>query len=99
MINQMIQDGIPVGKIPSVELRNTHLQYAITWYNISSIIFIQQRLMHTLFLANIQFAISFFSVFSLSYFFFFFYRVKLTYDSFYSGIRYPQPQVLCYISS
>lgn len=39
----MIQDGIPVGKIPSVELSNTHLQYAITWYNISSIIFIQLR--------------------------------------------------------
>ncbi|GBB93777.1 hypothetical protein RclHR1_02230003 [Rhizophagus clarus] len=36
IINQMIQDGIPVGKIPSVELRNTHLQYAITWYTLSA---------------------------------------------------------------
>ncbi|CAG8767174.1 11061_t:CDS:2, partial [Racocetra persica] len=30
LINKMIDDGIPIGKIPSVELRNTHLQYAIT---------------------------------------------------------------------
>ncbi|CAB4490115.1 uncharacterized protein OCT59_022897 [Rhizophagus irregularis] len=36
IINQMIQDGIPVGKIPSVELSNTHLQYAITWYTLSA---------------------------------------------------------------
>ncbi|KAF0477919.1 SURF1-domain-containing protein [Gigaspora margarita] len=35
LINQMIEDGIPVGKIPSVDLRNTHLQYAITWYSLS----------------------------------------------------------------
>ncbi|RIB18569.1 SURF1 family-domain-containing protein [Gigaspora rosea] len=35
LINQMIEDGIPVGKIPSIDLRNTHLQYAITWYSLS----------------------------------------------------------------
>ncbi|CAG8442162.1 288_t:CDS:10, partial [Scutellospora calospora] len=35
LINQMIEDGIPIGKIPSVELRNTHLQYAITWYSLA----------------------------------------------------------------
>ncbi|RHZ69193.1 hypothetical protein Glove_287g12 [Diversispora epigaea] len=35
LINQTIQDGIPVGKIPIVDLRNTHLQYAITWYSLS----------------------------------------------------------------
>ncbi|CAG8492535.1 1494_t:CDS:2 [Funneliformis caledonium] len=31
LTNHLIQNGIPVGKIPNVELRNTHLQYAITW--------------------------------------------------------------------
>ncbi|CAG8510645.1 12330_t:CDS:2 [Cetraspora pellucida] len=35
LINKMIDDGIPVGKIPNVDLRNTHLQYAITWYSLS----------------------------------------------------------------
>ncbi|CAG8483619.1 6378_t:CDS:2 [Diversispora eburnea] len=29
LINQIIQDGIPVGKMPIVDLRNTHLQYAV----------------------------------------------------------------------
>ncbi|CAJ0636704.1 6843_t:CDS:2, partial [Entrophospora sp. SA101] len=33
--NKLIEDGIPVGKEPSIELRNTHLQYAITWYSLS----------------------------------------------------------------
>lgn len=29
--NKLIDEGDPVGKIPAVELRNTHTQYAITW--------------------------------------------------------------------
>ncbi|CAG8466137.1 10228_t:CDS:2 [Ambispora leptoticha] len=30
--NTMIDDGIPIGKLPQVDFRNTHLEYAITWY-------------------------------------------------------------------
>ncbi|CAG8492894.1 2914_t:CDS:2 [Ambispora gerdemannii] len=33
--NTLIDDGIPIGKLPQVEFRNTHLEYAITWYTLS----------------------------------------------------------------
>ncbi|KAG9286652.1 hypothetical protein G9A89_012202 [Geosiphon pyriformis] len=35
LINKLIDEGVPVGKIPQVDYTNTHLEYAITWYSLS----------------------------------------------------------------
>ncbi|KAL1918820.1 uncharacterized protein VTP21DRAFT_2842 [Calcarisporiella thermophila] len=34
LIPKLVEEGRPVGRPPTVELRNTHLQYAITWYSL-----------------------------------------------------------------
>jgi len=34
--NYFMSKGIPIGKSPVVELRNTHLEYAITWYSLAA---------------------------------------------------------------
>ncbi|KAI9312660.1 SURF1 family-domain-containing protein [Dichotomocladium elegans] len=31
----LIDRGIPVGRMPTVEIRNNHMQYVITWYSLS----------------------------------------------------------------
>ncbi|ODV94275.1 hypothetical protein PACTADRAFT_51140 [Pachysolen tannophilus NRRL Y-2460] len=33
--HQFISAGVPLGKIPTVDYRNTHLQYVVTWWGIS----------------------------------------------------------------
>lgn len=30
--NTLIERGIPVGRPPTIDLRNSHLSYVITWY-------------------------------------------------------------------
>lgn len=30
--NTRIEKGIPVGRPPTIDLRNSHLSYVITWY-------------------------------------------------------------------
>ncbi|CAG8489562.1 10876_t:CDS:2 [Paraglomus brasilianum] len=37
VVNKLIDEGDPVGKTPAVELRNTHTQYAVTWYSLSAL--------------------------------------------------------------
>lgn len=32
---QLIKAGVPIGKPPSIDLRNNHLQYLVTWYGLS----------------------------------------------------------------
>ena len=32
---QLVRQGIPIGKPPKVEFRNTHFQYIVTWYGLS----------------------------------------------------------------
>ncbi|AEY94679.1 FAAR028Wp [Eremothecium gossypii FDAG1] len=32
---QFMREGVPVGKVPAVELRNTHTQYMLTWFGLS----------------------------------------------------------------
>ncbi|CAB4251877.1 similar to Saccharomyces cerevisiae YGR112W SHY1 Mitochondrial inner membrane protein required for assembly of cytochrome c oxidase (complex IV) [Maudiozyma barnettii] len=32
---QLVKAGVPIGKHPSIDLRNNHLQYLVTWYGLS----------------------------------------------------------------
>ncbi|AGO10018.1 AaceriAAR028Wp [[Ashbya] aceris (nom. inval.)] len=32
---QFMREGVPVGKVPAVDLRNTHTQYMLTWFGLS----------------------------------------------------------------
>lgn len=31
---QLLKNGVPLGKVPSIDLRNNHLQYIVTWYGL-----------------------------------------------------------------
>ncbi|ODQ65779.1 SURF1-domain-containing protein [Nadsonia fulvescens var. elongata DSM 6958] len=35
-VEQMARHGIPIGRQPKVDFRNTHVQYIITWYGLSA---------------------------------------------------------------
>ncbi|SCU80147.1 LADA_0B05314g1_1 [Lachancea dasiensis] len=32
---QLIKSGVPIGKVPKIDLKNNHLQYLVTWYGLS----------------------------------------------------------------
>ncbi|CAR24358.1 cytochrome oxidase assembly protein SHY1 [Lachancea thermotolerans CBS 6340] len=32
---QFVKSGVPIGKVPKIDLKNNHLQYLVTWYGLS----------------------------------------------------------------
>ncbi|SCU84028.1 LAFA_0D07580g1_1 [Lachancea sp. 'fantastica'] len=32
---QLVKAGVPIGKVPKIDLKNNHLQYLVTWYGLS----------------------------------------------------------------
>lgn len=40
------RDRLPVGTVPGVELRNDHLQYAVTWYSLAAVLLVIYVIFH-----------------------------------------------------
>lgn len=40
------RDSLPIGTVPGVELRNDHLQYALTWYGLAAVLLVIYVIFH-----------------------------------------------------